>query len=109
MIAGGLAAVILAAGAGRRLGGVAKALLPHRGATYLAAICATAREVGLVDAVVVVGAPFGNEVAAHARQVEAPVGEPHGRGPTVGALDAVNGRAEVDAGAPALVRLAVEV
>jgi len=69
VIAGGLAAVILAAGAGRRLGGVAKALLPHRGATYLAAICATAREVGLVDAVVVVGAPFGNEVAAHARQL----------------------------------------
>jgi len=62
-------AVILAAGAGRRLGGVAKALLPHRGRSYLAAIAATARAVGLVDAVVVVGAPFGVEVAAHARQL----------------------------------------
>ncbi|HEX3478455.1 MAG TPA: NTP transferase domain-containing protein [Kofleriaceae bacterium] len=66
----GIAAVILAAGAGRRLGGVAKALLPHpAGSSYLAAIAATAREVGLVDAVVVVGAPFGDEVAAHARQL----------------------------------------
>jgi CTP:molybdopterin cytidylyltransferase MocA len=65
----GLAAVILAAGAGRRLGGVAKALLPYRGASYLAAIAATARAVGLVDAVVVVGEPFGAEVCAHARQL----------------------------------------
>jgi CTP:molybdopterin cytidylyltransferase MocA len=65
----GIAAVILAAGAGRRLGGVAKALLPHPAGSYLAAVAATAREVGLVDAVVVVGAPFGEEVAAHARQL----------------------------------------
>jgi len=65
----GLAAVIVAAGAGRRLGGVAKALLPYRGQSYLAAIAATARAVGLVDAVVVVGEPFGQEVAAHARQL----------------------------------------
>ena len=67
------AAVILAAGAGSRLGGVAKALLraPRQpdGATYLAAIAATARSVGLVDAVVVVGPPFGDAVAAHARQL----------------------------------------
>ena len=63
------AAVILAAGAGQRLGGVAKALLPYRGQSYLAAIAATARAVGLVDAVVVVGAPFGADVAAHARQL----------------------------------------
>lgn len=62
-----LAAVILAAGAGRRLGGAAKALLPIGGRTYLAAIAATAR--ALVDAVVVVGAPFGDEVAAHAREL----------------------------------------
>jgi CTP:molybdopterin cytidylyltransferase MocA len=66
----GIAAVILAAGAGRRLGGVAKALLLHRGQSYLAAIAATARAVGLgtvlVDAVVVVGEPFGAEVRAHA-------------------------------------------
>jgi molybdenum cofactor cytidylyltransferase len=66
---GGVAAVILAAGAGTRLGGAAKALLPHRGTSYLAAIAATAREVGLADAVVVVGAPFAGEVAAHARQL----------------------------------------
>jgi CTP:molybdopterin cytidylyltransferase MocA len=66
----GIAAVILAAGAGRRLGGVAKALLRHPTAgSYLAAIAATARAVGLVDAVVVVGAPYGDEVAAHARQL----------------------------------------
>jgi CTP:molybdopterin cytidylyltransferase MocA len=65
----GVAMVIVAAGAGRRLGGVAKALLPYRGTTYLAAIAATARAVGLVDAVVVVGEPFGHDVAAHARQL----------------------------------------
>lgn len=65
----GTAAVIVAAGAGTRLGGVAKALIGHRGATYLATIAATARAVGLVDAVVVVAAPFGDEVAAHARQL----------------------------------------
>lgn len=65
----GIAAVIVAAGAGRRLGGVAKALLPYRGQSYLAAIAATARAVGLVDAVVVVGEPFGQDVAAHARQL----------------------------------------
>ena len=65
----GIAAVILAAGAGQRLGGVAKALLPLPAGCYLAAIAATARAVGLVDAVVVVGAPFGEEVAAHARQL----------------------------------------
>jgi len=65
----GVAAVIVAAGAGRRLGGVAKALLPYRGHSYLATIAATARAAGLVDAVVVVGEPFGQEVAAHARQL----------------------------------------
>jgi CTP:molybdopterin cytidylyltransferase MocA len=67
MMGARIAAVILAAGAGRRLGGVAKALLPHPAGSYLAAIAATARDVGLLDAVVVVGAPFGDEVAAHAR------------------------------------------
>lgn len=62
-------AVILAAGAGRRLGGVAKALLRLGERSYLEAIAATARAVGLADAVVVVGPPFGNDVAAHARQL----------------------------------------
>jgi molybdenum cofactor cytidylyltransferase len=65
----GIAAVILAAGAGSRLGGVAKALLIHRGATYLEAIARAAREAGLVDAVVIAGEPFHREVAAHARQL----------------------------------------
>jgi CTP:molybdopterin cytidylyltransferase MocA len=65
----GLAAVILAAGAGSRLGGVAKALLVHGGATYLEAIARTARAVGLVDGVVIVGEPFHRDVAAHARQL----------------------------------------
>lgn len=67
-------AVILAAGAGTRLGGTAKALLVDRhGRTFLATILATAREVGLDDAVVVVGPPFGDAVAAHARELGARV------------------------------------
>ena len=65
-----IGAVILAAGAGTRLGGVAKALLPHAGQTYLAAIAAMARGVGLVDAVVVVGEPFAREVSAEARRLQ---------------------------------------
>lgn len=64
-----LGAVILAAGAGTRLGGVAKALLRVGDRTYLQQIAATAREVGLADAVVVVGAPFGDTIAAHAREL----------------------------------------
>jgi CTP:molybdopterin cytidylyltransferase MocA len=64
-----VAAVILAAGSGSRLGGVAKALLIHRGKTYLETIATTARSVGLVDAAVIVGEPFHREVAAHARQL----------------------------------------
>ena len=63
----GVAAVIVAAGAGSRLGGVAKALLPYRGKTYLETIATTGRAVGLVDAVVIVGEPFREEVAGHAR------------------------------------------
>lgn len=67
-------AVILAAGAGTRLGGVAKALLVGKtGRTFLASILATAREVGLDDAIVVVGPPFGDAVAAHARELDARV------------------------------------
>lgn len=69
-----IGAVILAAGSGMRLGGVAKALLKTpSGQTFLEAIVATATPVGLADAVVVVGAPFGEEVAAHARALGARV------------------------------------
>ena len=61
------AAVILAAGAGTRLGGVAKALLKTaRGVQFLDQIMITARAAGLDRAIVVVGPPFGVEVAAHA-------------------------------------------
>jgi len=66
--------VILAAGAGTRLGGVAKALLvdPH-GRTFLTAIVESARAVGAEDTVVIVGPPFGDAVAAHARELGARV------------------------------------
>lgn len=67
--AGRLGAVVLAAGAGTRLGGVAKALLRRGEQTFLARIVATARTVGLADAVVVVGPPFGDAVAVHAREL----------------------------------------
>lgn len=59
-----LAAVVLAAGAGTRLGGVAKALLGTP--TFLSRIVATAREVGTTDIVVVVAPPFEDAVRAHA-------------------------------------------
>lgn len=60
--------VILAAGAGRRLGGVAKALLPIDGDTFLGRIVAVATAAGVArgDVVVVVGAPFGERVATAA-------------------------------------------
>ena len=64
-----LGAVILAAGAGTRLGGVAKALLASHSGTFLSQIIATARGVGLADAVVVVGPPYGEAIAAHAREL----------------------------------------
>jgi CTP:molybdopterin cytidylyltransferase MocA len=66
-----LAAVILAAGAGTRLGGVAKALLPADASneTFLGRIVATARAAGTEDLVVVVGPPHGESVAAHAREL----------------------------------------
>ena len=72
-------AVILAAGAGMRLGGVAKALLAAGGGrTFLSQILATARATGLDQAIVVVGAPFGDQVRKHARDLGASVVEnPH--------------------------------
>jgi CTP:molybdopterin cytidylyltransferase MocA len=71
MIAG---AVILAAGAGLRMGGIAKALLANRGGnTFLATVIASAREAGAREVIVVVGAPHGDAVAARARELGATV------------------------------------
>lgn len=65
-----IGAVILAAGAGNRLGGVAKALLSRRdGSTFLASIVASARSAGVGDIVVVVGPPHGEAIAAHAHEL----------------------------------------
>jgi CTP:molybdopterin cytidylyltransferase MocA len=68
------AAVIVAAGSGTRLGGVAKALLRTPGGeTYLGAIVTRLRGAGVGEIVVVVGAPFGGEVGAHAETLGARV------------------------------------
>ena len=61
--------VILAAGSGTRLGGIAKALLPIERDTYLQRIVRIARVAGVHDVVVVVGRPFGTAVGAHAREL----------------------------------------
>ena len=63
-----LGAVVLAAGAGARLGGVAKALLSIGDARFLDRVLTTAGAVGVApaDAIVVVGPPFAAEVAAAA-------------------------------------------
>ncbi len=65
-------AVVVAAGAGTRMGGVAKALLRVGDTTYLSRIVETLRSTG-DDAVVVVGAPYGDEVAAEAARLGARV------------------------------------
>jgi molybdenum cofactor cytidylyltransferase len=65
-------AVILAAGAGSRMGGVAKALLPGAAdPTFLAAIARVLAEVGVAPArtVVVVAPPFAAAVAAEAARL----------------------------------------
>lgn len=71
--------VILAAGAGRRLGGVAKALLRREdGQTFLAAIIASGRQAGVVGAIVVVAEPHRTEVVAEAERLGVPwVCNPH--------------------------------
>jgi CTP:molybdopterin cytidylyltransferase MocA len=70
------AVVILAAGAGSRLGGVAKALLlTGRGIPFLDQILHTARAAGSDRAIVVVGPPFGAEIAAHAGTLGAAIVE----------------------------------
>jgi CTP:molybdopterin cytidylyltransferase MocA len=68
-----ITAVVLAAGRGERMGGVAKALLPLDHGTFLGAIVATARAAGVDRVRVVVGPPFGEEVAAAARALDAEV------------------------------------
>jgi CTP:molybdopterin cytidylyltransferase MocA len=66
--------VVLAAGAGRRLGGVNKALLrTPSGATYLEAISATARDAGSEHLLVVVGPPYAGEVARAATALGATI------------------------------------
>jgi len=73
-----LGAVVLAAGSGARMGGVAKALLRGTadcglrtaGRTFLETIVETAR---CEEIVVVVGPPYGDAVAAHAKGLGARV------------------------------------
>jgi CTP:molybdopterin cytidylyltransferase MocA len=68
-----LGAVVLAAGAGTRMGGVAKALLrdPSGDQTFLARIVATAASAGVAaqDIVVVVAEPFAADVGREARRL----------------------------------------
>ncbi len=63
-----IGAVVLAAGAGTRLGGVAKALLPVGADHFLGRVLATAAAAGVApaDAIVVVAPPFADAVAAAA-------------------------------------------
>jgi CTP:molybdopterin cytidylyltransferase MocA len=58
--------VVLAAGRGERLGGVAKALLRAGDRSFLRAVHDTARAGGVARVVVVIGPPFGDAVAAEA-------------------------------------------
>lgn len=61
-----IAAVVLAAGAGRRLGTVAKALLPIGDRTFLGAIAEAGRAAGVSEWLVVVGAPHAAATGAEA-------------------------------------------
>jgi len=65
--------VILAAGRGARLGGVAKALLAIEGDSFLARIARTLAAAGAGDALVVVGPPHDDAVAAEAARLGLPV------------------------------------
>jgi molybdenum cofactor cytidylyltransferase len=62
-------AVVLAAGRGARMGGVAKALLAIEGESFLARLARTLAAAGAPDAVVVVGPPHGDQVAAEAARL----------------------------------------
>lgn len=59
-------ALVLAAGRGERLGGVAKALLTIDERTFLQTVAATATAAGVSKLWVVVAEPYGASVAAHA-------------------------------------------
>lgn len=62
--------VILAAGSGTRLGGVAKALLSRPdGVTFLASVLDSARDVGVADIVLVIGPPYAESIATHASEL----------------------------------------
>jgi molybdenum cofactor cytidylyltransferase len=68
--AGQVGIVILAAGRGERLGGVAKALLPLPGGeTYLARIVATAGRAQVERGVAVVAQPYGAAVTVEAQRL----------------------------------------
>jgi CTP:molybdopterin cytidylyltransferase MocA len=67
-------AVILAAGAGRRVGGVAKALLRRAdGTTLLEAVVTCARAAGVSGCIVVVGPPHDAVTSAEAARLGVPV------------------------------------
>lgn len=63
------AAVVLAAGRGRRLGGVAKALLEIDGEAFLDRIARRCHDAGVSDVVVVVGEPYREAVAKRASEL----------------------------------------
>ncbi len=65
-----LGAVILAAGEGSRLGGVAKAVLRIGAESYLERIARVARSAGTTRLIVVVGSPHAEQVSAAARAVD---------------------------------------
>lgn len=65
-----LGAVVLAAGAGTRLGGIAKALLRTGEQTYLERIARIARLAGTDRIIVVVGRPHGHMVGDAARELD---------------------------------------
>lgn len=64
-----IGAVVLAAGAGRRMGGVAKALLRTEGSSFLERIVTTARAANVERIVVVVGPPFAEAVRDEAKRL----------------------------------------